>query len=370
MTTIEITTVAPPAVRARPQWLIVHYRRDDADYDDWSLHAWGDIAPGAGDRLSRTGTRSPARTPTAGSPGCGSPSGARDVGFLSSTATGPRTSPTTGTSTRPSPRRSGCAPATRWCYPERRAGAARPCPTRHRRPPLPPARRRLRRLGPARLGGHARRRPDWSAPLAPGPVRRVRRGVPGAGPAGRRRPALRAAPRRRQGPARRPAPRPHRRAARCGCSPARPRPYARDLRSLGPRARPGPRAGGLRRPHHRRPARPARRPGRPASRWSRPPTAACAASATSWPASTPRCRSRRGPAACSRRRAGASRTCGPTGRSPCRELGDAALGDLLRGQLLVVGRDDDGRITDRSPRCSCPACSTTSTPTPPTPSWA
>ncbi|GAA2468070.1 hypothetical protein Ahu01nite_003090 [Winogradskya humida] len=30
-----------------PQWLLVHYQRDDSAYADWSLHAWGDIDPGA-----------------------------------------------------------------------------------------------------------------------------------------------------------------------------------------------------------------------------------------------------------------------------------------------------------------------------------
>ncbi|MFC7528806.1 pullulanase-type alpha-1,6-glucosidase [Actinoplanes sp. GCM10030250] len=46
MTTIEITTAAPPHSRTRPQWLIVHYQRPDGDYTDWMLHAWGDVAPG------------------------------------------------------------------------------------------------------------------------------------------------------------------------------------------------------------------------------------------------------------------------------------------------------------------------------------
>jgi pullulanase-type alpha-1,6-glucosidase len=47
VTTIEIAE--PPALTApsRPRWLVVHYRRDDAGYSDWSLHAWGDIDPAA-----------------------------------------------------------------------------------------------------------------------------------------------------------------------------------------------------------------------------------------------------------------------------------------------------------------------------------
>ena len=37
---------------SRPQWLVVHYRREDESYGDWSLHAWGDIAP---DAITRSG---------------------------------------------------------------------------------------------------------------------------------------------------------------------------------------------------------------------------------------------------------------------------------------------------------------------------
>ncbi|MDI6105770.1 pullulanase-type alpha-1,6-glucosidase [Actinoplanes sp. NEAU-A12] len=48
MTTIEITADALDEKRGtRPQWLIVHYQRSDGDYTDWVLHAWGDLAPGA-----------------------------------------------------------------------------------------------------------------------------------------------------------------------------------------------------------------------------------------------------------------------------------------------------------------------------------
>ncbi|MEU4691344.1 pullulanase-type alpha-1,6-glucosidase [Actinoplanes sp. NPDC023714] len=49
MTTIEIAATASSAssqIRTRPQWLIVHYHRPDGDYADWSLHAWGDVAAG------------------------------------------------------------------------------------------------------------------------------------------------------------------------------------------------------------------------------------------------------------------------------------------------------------------------------------
>ena len=46
MTTIEIASQACVRI-GRPQWLVVHYRRDDEGYGDWSLHAWGDIAPDA-----------------------------------------------------------------------------------------------------------------------------------------------------------------------------------------------------------------------------------------------------------------------------------------------------------------------------------
>jgi pullulanase len=51
VTTIEIAPPDAPidaqATIGRPQWLVVHYRRDDEGYGDWSLHAWGDIAPDA-----------------------------------------------------------------------------------------------------------------------------------------------------------------------------------------------------------------------------------------------------------------------------------------------------------------------------------
>ena len=46
MTTIEIVPVAPATSLSRPRWLVVHYQRDDAAYADWALHAWGDVAPG------------------------------------------------------------------------------------------------------------------------------------------------------------------------------------------------------------------------------------------------------------------------------------------------------------------------------------
>jgi pullulanase len=45
VTTLEIAPPAVPGTLSRPQWLVVHYRRDDSGYGDWSLHAWGDIDP-------------------------------------------------------------------------------------------------------------------------------------------------------------------------------------------------------------------------------------------------------------------------------------------------------------------------------------
>ncbi|WP_203763207.1 pullulanase-type alpha-1,6-glucosidase [Actinoplanes nipponensis] len=47
MTTIEIASPEALTRLSRPQWLVVHYRREDEGYGDWSLHAWGDIAPDA-----------------------------------------------------------------------------------------------------------------------------------------------------------------------------------------------------------------------------------------------------------------------------------------------------------------------------------
>ncbi|WP_045741364.1 pullulanase-type alpha-1,6-glucosidase [Actinoplanes rectilineatus] len=58
MTTIEITADTSSTALNSPDWLIVHYHRADGDYDGWLLHAWGDVderrrypdgAPFAGD---------------------------------------------------------------------------------------------------------------------------------------------------------------------------------------------------------------------------------------------------------------------------------------------------------------------------------
>ena len=43
MTTTEITSAAPPTSLRRPQWLVVHYHRDDSAYAGWGLYAWGDV---------------------------------------------------------------------------------------------------------------------------------------------------------------------------------------------------------------------------------------------------------------------------------------------------------------------------------------
>jgi pullulanase len=80
VTTIEITaTDAPAQPRTRPQWLIVHYHRPDGDYADWFVHAWGDVADDLG---------YPAGSPFAGEEEFGrfaavrlAPD-AREVGFL------------------------------------------------------------------------------------------------------------------------------------------------------------------------------------------------------------------------------------------------------------------------------------------------
>ncbi len=68
---------APPA--PGPDWLIVHYHRGDGRYDDWSLYAWGDVAEPVG---------WPVGQPFAGEDAFGRfawvrlAPGARDVGFL------------------------------------------------------------------------------------------------------------------------------------------------------------------------------------------------------------------------------------------------------------------------------------------------
>jgi pullulanase len=78
MTTTEI---APATTLTRPRWLVVHYTREDGDYADWALHAWGDIGPGA-----LTGY--PAGHPFAGADAYGRfawvrlADDAREVGFL------------------------------------------------------------------------------------------------------------------------------------------------------------------------------------------------------------------------------------------------------------------------------------------------
>ena len=60
----------------------MHYQRADGEYDDWGLYTWGDIDPAHVDRRGRPGSRSPGRTPTAGSPGSSSSRARRRVGFL------------------------------------------------------------------------------------------------------------------------------------------------------------------------------------------------------------------------------------------------------------------------------------------------
>ena len=47
VTTIDMASPEALTELSRPQWLVVHYRREDEGYGDWSLHAWGDIAPDA-----------------------------------------------------------------------------------------------------------------------------------------------------------------------------------------------------------------------------------------------------------------------------------------------------------------------------------
>ena len=81
MTTIEIDRAAPPTSRSRPQWLVVHYARPDGEYASWWLHAWGDIAPGQDGSY-------PGGAPFAGEDAYGRfawvrlGENARDVGFL------------------------------------------------------------------------------------------------------------------------------------------------------------------------------------------------------------------------------------------------------------------------------------------------
>ncbi|GAA0465366.1 hypothetical protein Ade02nite_47920 [Paractinoplanes deccanensis] len=81
MTTIEIDSVAPSALVKSPRWLLVHYVRPDGDYAAWWLHAWGDIEPGQVNGY-------PGGRPFAGEDAYGRfawvalAPGARDVGFV------------------------------------------------------------------------------------------------------------------------------------------------------------------------------------------------------------------------------------------------------------------------------------------------
>ncbi|MFI5492194.1 pullulanase-type alpha-1,6-glucosidase [Actinoplanes sp. NPDC051859] len=87
MTTIEIAPDDARTAPHRPQWLVVHYRRPDAAYDDRALYAWGDLEEGA-----QTGF--PGGQLFAGEDAYGRfawvrlAEGARDVGFLVIDATG------------------------------------------------------------------------------------------------------------------------------------------------------------------------------------------------------------------------------------------------------------------------------------------
>ncbi|HEY0530890.1 MAG TPA: pullulanase-type alpha-1,6-glucosidase [Actinoplanes sp.] len=83
MTTIEIGlgAGAPPTAPSRPRWLVVHYLRPDDDYEHWWLHTWGDIAPDQA-------TGFPGGHPFAGEDAYGRfawvrlADGAREVGFV------------------------------------------------------------------------------------------------------------------------------------------------------------------------------------------------------------------------------------------------------------------------------------------------
>jgi pullulanase len=81
VTTTEILPAPPAATLSRPRWLVVHYRREDSGYGGWALHAWGDIAA---DQI----TGFPGGHPFAGEDSYGRfawvrlADDARDVGFL------------------------------------------------------------------------------------------------------------------------------------------------------------------------------------------------------------------------------------------------------------------------------------------------
>ena len=149
-----------PAQSASRDWAVVHYQRPAGGYDDWGLYAWGDIDPAYA-------TEWPTGQPFAGEDSYGRFAWVKlkpgaTVGRLPGGRQGRerRTSHRTGRSTYEDRRglgqagRPGDLPE-----PAGRHRRTRPAGRgRHRRHPLPPRRRQLRRLGPAPVG--RRRQPD------------------------------------------------------------------------------------------------------------------------------------------------------------------------------------------------------------------
>ncbi len=43
---VPTIAITPGTTLTRPRWLVVHYARDDGAYTDWALYAWGDVAGG------------------------------------------------------------------------------------------------------------------------------------------------------------------------------------------------------------------------------------------------------------------------------------------------------------------------------------
>ena len=154
----RIATTGPPRSRSARRR---HRRRPGlrggalpapaGDYDDWGLYAWGDIDPAYATVAQRAAVRRRGRVRPVR---LGEAQARRQERRLHRGRLRRRQGRRAGPLPRPDarPARSGSSRATRRSYPaggRRRADRQRPGHGGH---PLPPGRRRLRRLGPAPVG--------------------------------------------------------------------------------------------------------------------------------------------------------------------------------------------------------------------------
>lgn len=251
-TTATSTTGTPPApevpTASSRDYAIVHYKRADGDYTDWRLYAWGDIADGEG-------TTWPAGHDFIGRDGYGAfayvklKPGASSVSYLVIDKDGNKD---VSTDRSIDVTKTGEIWVEQGSRPHGEAHRRLPRPGHDQgRPPLPPRRRQLRRLGPARL---VRRREPHRLGAAPGagPHRHLRRRLRGTAQRRCHQPQLHHPQGRREGPLHRPGPGPQGQRPR-GMAPERPGevPAPTAGGQLG-RPRPDHLQGGLDRPEHRR----------------------------------------------------------------------------------------------------------------------